>query len=293
MSEFQYVGFRAIDAPVSEHNLEFMEKQSSRAEITPWSFDNEYHYGDFRGDAPEMLRRGYDFHLYYANFGTRTLAIRLPGGLPSPEVSKKYLMKDGISFQKDKQGRAGTLFVEPYLEPGVLDDIWDPGPVLDRLLPLRAELIGGDLRPLYIAYLALACDSNHDPDEVSEPPVPAGLGNLTKAQRELVRFYGIDEALLATAAKLSPPLPARADPMKHYVAWLRTQTAATKNGWLAHLMADPKAPVRRDMMAQFAETQKPSSWPTVESHRTVAELLKAAGLADQPDVEQESRKTRS
>jgi hypothetical protein len=57
MSEFQYIGFRAIDRPVSEANLGYMRKQSSRAEITPWSFDNEYHYGDFGGDAIEMLRR--------------------------------------------------------------------------------------------------------------------------------------------------------------------------------------------------------------------------------------------
>ncbi len=43
MSEYQYVGFRAIEKPVSEENLEYMHKQSSRAEITPWSFGNEYH----------------------------------------------------------------------------------------------------------------------------------------------------------------------------------------------------------------------------------------------------------
>ena len=46
MSEYQYVGFRAIDGPVSEKTLEFMRRQSTRAEITPWSFDNEYHYGE-------------------------------------------------------------------------------------------------------------------------------------------------------------------------------------------------------------------------------------------------------
>jgi hypothetical protein len=48
MSEHQYVAFRAIEGPVSEDNLEYMRRQSSRAEITPWAFDNEYHYGDFR-----------------------------------------------------------------------------------------------------------------------------------------------------------------------------------------------------------------------------------------------------
>ena len=68
-SEYQYVAFRAIDAPVSEKNLSLHARQSSRAEITPWSFHNEYHYGDFRGNAKEMLRRGYDLHLHYANFG--------------------------------------------------------------------------------------------------------------------------------------------------------------------------------------------------------------------------------
>ncbi len=31
MSEYQYVAFRAIDAPVSEKNLAYMERQSSRA----------------------------------------------------------------------------------------------------------------------------------------------------------------------------------------------------------------------------------------------------------------------
>lgn len=64
MSEYTFVAFRAIDSPVTKANLEYMERQSTRAHITPWSFENEYHYGDFRGDAAEMLRRGYDFHLH-------------------------------------------------------------------------------------------------------------------------------------------------------------------------------------------------------------------------------------
>jgi hypothetical protein len=71
MSEFQNIGFRAIEKPVSDKDLAYMRQQSTRAEITPWSFDNEYHFGDFRGDALGMLRRGYDIHLRYANFGIR------------------------------------------------------------------------------------------------------------------------------------------------------------------------------------------------------------------------------
>src|SRR5262249_41817725 len=119
MSEYQYVAFRAIDAPVSDKNLEYMHAQSSRAEITPWSFDNEYHCGGFHGNGLEMLRRGYGLHLHYANFGTRTLMIRLPHGLPDAQAAKPYL-GDELQFVKDRGGDAGILSVEPYYEPDAL-----------------------------------------------------------------------------------------------------------------------------------------------------------------------------
>ena len=35
MSEYQYYGFRAIDRPVTEENLKFMRRQSTRADVTP------------------------------------------------------------------------------------------------------------------------------------------------------------------------------------------------------------------------------------------------------------------
>src|SRR5438270_5136561 len=150
MSEYQYVGFRAIDGPVSEQNLKFMRRQSSRAEITPWSFDNEYNYGDFGGDEVEMLRRGYDVHLHYANFGVRKLMIRLPHGLPDLEAAKSYFEEDALSFLKDKQGPGGILSMDPNYEPGDLEELWEVDALLDRLIPLRGEILNGDLRPLYL-----------------------------------------------------------------------------------------------------------------------------------------------
>src|SRR5215472_6240591 len=141
MSEFQYVAFRAIDGPVSDKHLKYMRKQSSRADITPWSFENEYHFGDFHGDAAEMLRRGYDFHFHYANFGIRKLMIRLPNGLPDSVIGALYFVEDSLSLLKDMQGPGAILCVEPFFEPGELDEIWEPGDFLPRLLPLRAEIL--------------------------------------------------------------------------------------------------------------------------------------------------------
>ncbi|MGD0769361.1 MAG: hypothetical protein ABSB42_14355 [Tepidisphaeraceae bacterium] len=284
MSEYQYVVFRAIDAPVSQKNLQYMRRQSSRAEITSWSFENEYHFGDFHGNALEMLRRGYDFHLHYANFGDRTLMIRLPNGLPDAKAAEPYLDDESLHFLKDKQGRGGILCIEPYFEAGQLDDLWELDGILDRLLPLRGEILDGDLRPLYLARLAVACDCNHDPDQEQDIPVPAGLGKLTDAQRALAKLYGLSKALISAAARNIPPPPERTDSEKHYADWLQRQPEATKIAWLSQLMADPHAVVRSEILAEFQKSQKTPSWPTIRLDRTVSEITAAAeGIQQQQD----------
>jgi hypothetical protein len=285
MSEFQYVGFRAIDGPVSEKNLEFMHRQSSRAEITPWSFDNEYHFGDFRGDAAEMLRRGYDFHLHYANFGIRKLMVRLPGGLPDARAAVSYFETESLFFLQDKRGPGGILCIEPCFEPGDLDELWDLEVFLERLLPLRAEILDGDLRPLYIAHLAVMCDSYHDPDEEKEGPVPAGLAKLTNAQRALAAFYDVSEHLIAAAAKKSPALPKQGDAENPYLEWLQRQPEAARNAWLAQLLADPHSTVRRDVLTEFQKSQAAPSWPTIRLDRSIAELEAAS-----EGIEQEAKR---
>jgi hypothetical protein len=285
MSEYQYVSFRAIDGPVSEKNLEYMERQSSRAEITPWAFDNEYHFGDFRGNALEMLRRGYDIHLHYANFGVRKLLIRLPHGLPDEAAAKPYFVKDSLQFLRDKLGKGGILSIEPYYDPDDLDEIWEIGDFIDRLAPLRAEILDGDLRPLYLAHLAIGCDGEHDPDEEMEGPVPAGLRELTSAQRALMELYGLSDALIAAAARESPPLALKGDVRSQHAEWLRSQSQATKDAWLAQVMSDPRSTVRMEILAAFRKSRDVSAWPTVRRDRTIAELQAAA-----VEIEKENRR---
>jgi hypothetical protein len=294
MSEYQYVAFRAIDAPVSKKNLAYMRRQSSRAKITPWSFENEYDFGDFHGNALEMLRRGYDFHLHYANFGVRTLMIRLPHGLPDAKAAEPYLDDESLYFHKDKQGQGGVLCIEPCLEAGQLDDLWELDGLLDRLLPLRGEILDGDLRPLYLARLAVASDCNHDPEEEKDAPAPAGLDKLTKAQRALADLYGLSKALIAAAARNCPPLPDRTDSKSDYAPWLQRQPEAAKITWLCQLMADPGAAVRSEILAEYQKSRNTPSWPTIRLDRTIAEITAAAdGIQlenDRKDAEAAARR---
>ena len=272
MSEYQYVGFRAIDSGVSEKNLQYMRQQSTRATITPWSFENEYHYGDFHGHAVEMLHRGYDIHLHYANYGIRMLLIRLPGGLPDAKAAKPYLNDESLRFRKDERGHGGILEIQPFHQPGDLDELWDLSELLDRLVSLRSEILDGDLRPLYLAHLAICSDGEHDPEETVEAPVPAGLQEPTHAQLALAELYGISESLIAAAAQESAPLPAATDRRTRYAEWLAGQQEKQKDAWLAELLGDPRSSIRPEIMAEFAEASQTERWPTVQAGRTIAQL---------------------
>jgi hypothetical protein len=276
MSEFQYIGFRAAEKPVSDKDLAYMRQQSSRAEVTPWSFDNEYHYGDFRGDALNMLRRGYDIHLHYANFGIRKLLIHLPHDLPNTPGASPYFAEDGLQFLKDKQGPGGILSVSPYHEPGDQEELWNVNEVLDRLVPLRAEILEGDLRPLYLAHLASRSDAEHDPEEATEGPVPAGLGKPTAPQRALAELFGLSDPLIAAAAEGNSGQPVQEDLGGAHARWLQSVPQATKDAWLLGWLADAHSGSRSDMLAAFRKSRPTAAWPTVQRARTIAELETAA-----------------
>ncbi|MFN0196367.1 MAG: hypothetical protein ACKVT0_06460 [Planctomycetaceae bacterium] len=279
MSEYQYVAFRAVDKPVSGKDLEFMHKQSTRAEVTPWSFENEYHFGDFHGNALEMLRRGYDLHLHYANYGVRKLCIRLPNGFTDVDATRSYLDGESIVFTKDKQGGGGILEIQPFYESDDLDELWNADEFVERLIPLRAEILDGDLRPLYLAHLAVCCDANHDPDEETEGPIPAGMNELTDAQQALAEFLGIDENLILAVAQQSPPLLSRASSqgnMKLQVDWLFKQSVTAKDAWLLRLLDGSGEEVRREILDEIRKSLDVPGWPTIIANRTLAELHREA-----------------
>lgn len=92
-----------------------------------------------------------------------------------------------------------------------------------QLIPLRDELLRGDLRPLYLGWLAGADTLR---DGVLEPEVPPGLAELSPAQQALAEFLEIDPDLLEAAGAGSAPIPpADADEARRIAIWLDTWQA--------------------------------------------------------------------
>lgn len=88
------------------------------------------------------------------------------------------------------------------------------------MIPLRNEILSGDLRPLYLARLGVWLDQNHDDTDL-EAPVPAGLDDLTDAQSALAEFLGVSEDLVMAAALESPPMLKRENTDNPQLDWLK------------------------------------------------------------------------
>jgi len=56
VSECQYVVFQAVDGPLSDEQLAFAERQSSRAEVSRWSLAVEYHYSSLLAEQTTTRR---------------------------------------------------------------------------------------------------------------------------------------------------------------------------------------------------------------------------------------------
>jgi hypothetical protein len=149
------------------------------------------------------------------------------------------------------------------------DDYWDePGGQLAGMVQARSELAAGDLRLLYLAWL-LALQSIEIADEETEPPVPAGLGNLSASLQAIADFLDIDEDLIAVAAAASLSIQ---EP-DGLAEWAASLPAEEKDALLARVAAGEGAQVQALLWRRFRAA---SGSPPTAPARTAAELLEAA-----------------
>lgn len=286
MSEYQFVYFAAVDRALDDQQLAYMRKQSSRAVVTRWQFENQYHYGDFRGNALEMMRRGYDVHLHYANFGIRKLMFRLPQGLPiAADVFEAFAIEDCPEWTPDARGKGGVLSISPEGDAGTYYEDYFEFDRLTEVLPqIRGALIAGDLRPLYVAWLACVWD-----DDVVEPPVPGGLKTLPHDLKELAAFYELSPDLIAAAAKIAPAAPSQGDPNKLVDSWLQQCSADELRSWLRRVVDGEGASVQAEILATVRSEQPGATWPIAAAKRTYGELQALAEEIGSVRVQREAQ----
>jgi hypothetical protein len=270
VSEYQYYDFKAIDHALTKTERAALRAISTRAVITTTSFTNHYEWGDLKADPLKLLERYFDAFVYVANWGTREFHLRLPQEL----VDFKHLKS--ILPGKSARARSAGPFVIVTFESEVdSDDDWDDGTGwIGSLVSLRSDLLRGDLRCLYLGWLMCAQDEEFSEDAM-EPPVPAGLRELSAPLDSLIEFLGIDEDLVEVAASASAPLKAGPS-CKELAAWVRGLPANEKDDLLIDFLSESSERCRLELLQRFQRENAVAASRNATVRRTVKDLLTAS-----------------
>jgi hypothetical protein len=265
VSEYQCYEFVALDRPLTSDEMAELRSISTRADISPTRFWNEYQWGDLKADPQRLLARYFDAFLYFANWASHRFMLRLPASKVDLRQLKPYFPGGPATLSK-----AGKHFVVDLWsdseEPE--DDWFEARGRLGALVPLRGELLQGDMSMAYLAWL-LAVQAEDVAPSAKEPPVPAGLREPNASRIALAEFLRIDRDLVAAAAEGSQDDSVDDEALR---GWIRARPAREKDRWLLKAVDDPSARIGTDLIAAFRRQQPmPQRKP-----RTVAALLARA-----------------
>ena len=266
MSEYQVYEFVALDRPLSHKQMAELRAISTRADITPTRFWNEYQWGDLKADPAKLVERYFDAHLYFANWGTRRLMLRLPVARVDRKLLSSYF-PNGAARMTTHGEHVVLDLVSETEDP---EDDFTSGVSLAALAPVRNEILRGDLRAAYLAWL-LAVQLEDVDDEDMEPPVPPGLLDLSAPLEALVGFLRIDGDLLSAAAEKSAAELDDTGPLR---AWVGALPARAKDQWLRRAVDEPDLALGAELRRAFRAAEPKTS--AAAASRTVAELRAAA-----------------
>lgn len=275
MSEYQYYEFQAVDRCLTEQEIEELRACSSRAEITRCSFINEYSWGSFKGEKDRWMEKYFDGFLYYANWGTHSLKLRLPAALLDFNTVQAYCNARRFSarLSGDKIILSFSSEIENHWG-------WEEGRRLAPFLSLRRDLSSGDLRCLYLGWLS-GIQSDRCDQEMLEPPVPPGLQDLNTALTHFADFLRIDRDLIQAAAINSPPLESKTPDSQDLRMWIAALPPQEKDDLLVNVLTGS---MEGDQTAAFQQVGRfYQTWQSLQQgkqegfkRRTVEELRKKA-----------------
>jgi hypothetical protein len=261
VSEYQCYEFLALDRRLTAQEMAELRGISTRAEITPTRFWNEYQWGDLKADPFKLLARYFDLHLYFANWGTRRLMFRLPVTAVDLDALRAYAPGGPVTLTTTGEHAVLDLWSEVE-EPE--DDWFEAGHLAASLTPLRAELLRGDRRVTYLAWLLAVQDGEVDV-EAQEPPVPHGLATGSAPLAALTDFLRLDQDLLAAAAESDTE---DRDEPDRFRAWIKRLPAQERERWLLRAADNPDLPLGSELLGEFRRAHP----PVTSGRRTVARL---------------------
>src|SRR5579859_964579 len=271
MSEYQRYEFMTVDKPLTRAQLDAVNALSSHIEASSTHALIEYHWGDFKHNPIDVLHKFFDGFLYWANWGAPELALRFPHGILPADLIDGYDLDDFVTFTRYREYDILDIHFGEMEGP----DEWVEYE-LGSLIAIRDELMEGDLRALYIVWLAgqhmIGSYDEEEEYEISVPPVPPALGTLTAAQQALAELLQVSQELLVAAARHSSA--ATSSTGDDFVAWVKLLPPDRCSDYLVRLARNEPGLSRLLVKELRALGQdKTRETPSTGEHVTYATLL--------------------
>jgi len=272
MGEYQYYEFQNVDRRLTPVEIDILRRYSTRARITPTSFVNEYHWGDFKGDPDDWMEKYFDAFLYYANWGTYTIKFQLPVALLDPSVVRQYCDGELVEVRV----ASSKVIISFCLSDEDQEYEYDSDRVeMYSMIGLRNDLARGDFRVLYLGWL-LRLQLNELADNELEPPVPPGIGELNQSLKNFVAFLHIDEDLIGASAVASPSLSTAESDNQDIHHWVQKLPLKEKDELLVKLINDSENVEARALIQRFMRERRSVIKSPRSSSRTVAQIRELA-----------------
>jgi hypothetical protein len=191
----------------------------------------------------------FDAHLYVANWGTRRLMLRLPArSLPLASV-KPYAVPYVLKARATKE----YVVLDFHSDSEDGDEDFEEGEGwLASLIPLRSDLLAGDLRCLYLGWLAGVQNGEFDEPEI-EPPVPPGLRQPSAPLRRFIDFIRLGPDLVEVAAAASGEGLPSGPSTEELAAWVAGLPREETGPLLVRLMQGEGVALAGELLRRFRE----------------------------------------
>jgi len=297
MSEYQYYEWQTVDRILTAEEQTAVNRLSSHIDVSSSQAVVTYDWSDFKHDHKEVLLKYFDAHFYMDNWGSLRLMFRFPKGLLDEADIEPYCVDEYISFETIGDYQVLDLDFNPEDGGGWMEA--DAG--LSHFIRLRADILDGDYRLLYLAWLKAMTfygapgddeyDEN-DPDSPAydrEPPIPPGLKKLSPALQSFVHVFEIDPFLVQAAAEASP------DPKKalavDYASLVGRLSRAECDDFLTRL-AEGDAGVALTLRKRLAAFVPQPERPQAVQPRTIQQLLQRAERLNKAEQKRQAEAAR-
>jgi hypothetical protein len=232
VSEYQYYEFQTIDRPLNAKEQEEIKQLSSRVKLTPNRAIFLYNYGDFSGQPEDLVAKYFDLMFYIANWGSWQLIFRFPKAIVKADLLRVYEIENSITINETSEYVILNLEInqEEGFSGWVEGEGWS-----SKLLPLRHDLLAGDMRLLYLVWLKVApelADYTLAEDPI-EPPIPADFNNLSPQLQAFIDLVELDPDLVAAA---QADLPDRSTAEPSLESYLPLLSASERDDFLLKIL---------------------------------------------------------